>query len=323
MTIDFNVVQFVDFIHLQNCTYHVQNCHARAKQALAEMGSTIQLEVFVTDAVGVERYQNQNSRHVVTNSLVRPGILDSKVYTQIPESFYGMYGGPTQYIVCDPVKNYNCFMNRIDPNRQSWLYQLIRRGIFDQGFVTFNMDPRNKTIPPLELFEQQFKEGLDIFKPEHEYIRSQVPYRNFDAHAKLNNVIMQSKFSIVLETSFDKNEIVTYSEKIFRCLKLPRPWILFAMQGAVEHLRQLGYDVLDDIVDHSYDTIDFCIDRQVALLDLAERLCKLEYTPALVNRLEQAAQHNRALLDRHQLNFVTDVAKSFDLAVDKINELQI
>jgi len=54
-------------------------------------------------------------------------------------------------------------------------------------------------------------------------------------------------------------------------------------------------------------------------LDLAERLCRLEYNPALVERLEQAAQHNRALLDRHQPNFFPDVTKTFDLAVSKLN----
>jgi hypothetical protein len=299
------------------------DCHARARRTLTEVDSPVQLEVFVTDSVNPARYQTQNNLHVVTNSLVSPGILDSQVYSQIPESFYGMYGGPVRYQAYTPVKDYNCFINRIDPNRQSWLYQLIRRGMFDQGFVTFNMDTRNNTTLPLELFEQQFEQGLEIFRLEHEYIRNQVPYRNFPADAELNNVIMQSKFSLVLETYFDNNDVITYSEKLFRCLKLPRPWAVFAMKGAVEQLRQMGYDVLDDIVDHSYDAIDFCIDRQVALLDLAKRLCRLEYNPALVERLERAAKHNRAVLDRHQPNFFPDVTKTFDMAVDKINGLQI
>lgn len=323
MTVDFNTVQLIDFVHLQDSAYHVMDCHSAAKKALSEIGSSVKLEVFVTDGIYPERYQNQTNLHVVTNSLVLPGLLDSQVYTPIPDSFYGMYGGPVTYRDYQPEKDYNCFMNRIDPNRQSWLYQLIRRGIFDRGFVTFNMDPRMKTTPPIEIFEQQFEQQLTIFKPEHEYIRSQVPYRNFPIDAKLNDIIMKSRFSIVLETYFDINTVITYSEKIFRCLKLPRPWIMFAMAGAVENLRRMGYDVLDDVVDHSYDSIDFCIDRQVALLDLAEKMCNLEYTPALVDRLNRAAQHNQALLDQHQPNFFPDVAATFDLAVEKIHGLQI
>jgi hypothetical protein len=37
--------------------------------------------------------------------------------------------------------------------------------------------------------------------------------------------------------------------------------------GAVAHLRELGLDVFDDIVDHSYDTIKNPIDRVVAAIE--------------------------------------------------------
>jgi hypothetical protein len=147
----------------------------------------------------------------------------------------------------------------------------------------------------LAVFDQQLEQHLNIFQREHDFIRTQMPYRNFESD-NLTQTIMSSKFSIILETYFDNNEVITFSEKIFRCLKLPRPWILFAQQHAVQYLRDMGFDVLDDVVDHSYDSIEFGIDRQIKLLDVAEQLCNLKFDPTLAKRTQQATDHNCRLL---------------------------
>ena len=43
--------------------------------------------------------------------------------------------------------------------------------------------------------------------------------------------------------------------------------ILLSGVAAVSHLRELGFDVFDDIIDHSYDTIKNPIDRMVAAIE--------------------------------------------------------
>jgi hypothetical protein len=266
---------------------------------------------------------------IVTNSWIKPELVDSTRYEQFAPSWYGIYAGPVDSISVTPKKKFNCFINRMDPIRQSWLYQLVRRDIFDQGFVSFNMDvhihlakgwyPPDTT--PHDVFEDQFQKHLTIFQVEHELIKPQVPYRNFDSTASLDQVIMDSEFSIVLESYFSINEVITFSEKIFRCLKLPRPWILFSTKGSVQYLRNLGFDVLDDLVDHSYDNIDFEIDRQVALLDQAELMCKQTLTAEQISRCELAAQHNQQILDSMIDTFYTDVDLTFARAQKKCMEL--
>lgn len=199
-------------------------------------------------------------------------------------------------------------MNRMDPIRQSWLYQLVRRGIFDQGYVSFNMDtllmPEFKGVSPHDAFEKQFNDSMTIFQEEHDFIKSQVPYKNFNDDGDLTSVIVDSEFSIILETFFDQNDVITYSEKMFRALQLPRPWIVFSHQHAVKHLRTMGFDVLDDIVDHSlYDDIDFAITRQTKLLDLAVDLIKQNFD---IDRLKQAAIHNQQLLKNFSVTWMDD-----------------
>ena len=263
-------------------------------------------------------------RLLLTSNWVAPGVISPDYHEQLPMTWYGMYADKINIESVTPTKDFNCFINRMDPIRQSWLYQLIRRNVFDRGYVSFNMDisrhimlnQYREGITATEIFENQFENQLKIFQPEHDYIKHRVPYRNFNDDS-LDSIIMQSKFSIVLETYFLPNDVITYSEKIFRCLRLPRPWVLFAHPGSVEYLRRMGFDVLDDVVDHSYDQLTFEIDRQVAVLDQTEKLCQLEITNTLDQRLQSAAQHNQKLLFDFLAVFKNDMTRSIESAKSK------
>jgi hypothetical protein len=288
------------FQHKVPCCDYVQQQIRRVNTELIDHAG--KLDLVIVDACWPNDYQ-QGQRILVTNNWLAPGQLDPARYEKFPNSWYGMYAGSPDAVDVAPTQCFNCFINRVDPVRQSWLYQLLRRGLFDKGYISVNMDisrhvSQRQCLPDtdiLAVFDQQFEHYLKIFQREHDFIRPQMPYRNFESD-NLTQTIMSSKFSIILETYFDNNEVITFSEKIFRCLKLPRPWILFAQQHAVQYLRDMGFDVLDDVVDHSYDSIEFGIDRQIKLLDVAEQLCNLKFDPTLAKRTQQAADHNCRLL---------------------------
>lgn len=237
-----------------------------------------------------------------------------------------MYAGTAEIIIRSPVKSFNCFINRMDPTRQSWAYQLIRRNLFDHGYISFNMDISRhlesnqckSTDTPIDVFEQQFREHYAIFAEEHEVLKSIVPYKNFQSNL-LSQVAIDSKFSIVLETYHHDNRFITFSEKIFRCLKLPRPWVLHAQQGAVAYLRTMGFDTLDDIVDHSYDHIEFTIDRQVAILDQCEKLMLIDLDK-YSNRLSEAASHNCELLNAFYSTWHKDIDQTYLKAAQLVGE---
>lgn len=284
------------------------------------------LDLVIVDACDPSQYR-QGHKLLITNNYLVSGQLDESRYQQFPSSWYGMYAEPIATEPQVPRKKFNCFINRMDPIRQSWLYQLIRRGVFDQGLVSFNMDIRrhiqfgqcDPNDTPHMVFENQFAQNLQIFAAEHEFIKSQVPYCNFTV--PLDQAIMQSEFSVVLETYFDRNEVITFSEKIFRCLKLPRPWVMFAMKNAVAYLRDLGFDVLDDLVDHSYDAVEFDIDRQSAVLDQIEVMCQRTLTSGQILRCQQAVAHNQQLLEKFYSHFHQDVNNACQQAVAKCLKL--
>lgn len=250
---------------------------------------------------------------MLTNNHVLPSAKNSNKIVEFGQSWYGMYAGAPNVVYRSPSKNFNCFINRMDPTRQSWAYQLIRRELFDQGFISFNMDISRHilngeckpTDTPMDVFENQFQKYCAIFVNEHEVLKQIVPYKNFESE-RLSQIIIDSKFGIVLETYHVDNNFITFSEKIFRQLKLPRPWVMHAQKGAVDYLRKIGFDVLDDIVDHGYDEIDFTINRQSAILDQCEVLAKLDVDRCM-SRLQKAANHNIALLNEFYSQWKQDI----------------
>lgn len=293
-------------------------CHQLVSQA------SPQLKSYLIDILPAEKFKLilSSGRHIaITNTIVVNNILDTTVVEQTNNSFYGVYYYP--YAVTDIIdihKDFNCFINRMDPIRQSWLYQLLRRGLFDRGYVSFNMDISRtnlKNLPLLEAFDQQFNQYLKIFKVEHQQIRDKVPYKNFVEGGDLTDAILDSKFSIILETYFDNNDLITYTEKIFRGLQLPRPWILFTAKHGVHYLRQMGFDVFDDIVDHSYDNISSAIDRQIKILDVAEQLVNIDLKK-IQPRLIEAAMHNQNLMKDFAGRWQDDYQQTIAQALTKL-----
>lgn len=190
-----------------------------------------------------------------------------------------------------PYKLYNCFIHRGCSFRQSWIYQLIRKKIIDQGFVTYWCEDRFDNRPPQEYFESLFQHNL-IFQVEHEYLRDKIPFKNFNI--PLEKAIMSSQRTLVIETFFDRNSHICYSEKIWRSLQMPRPWLMFNSLNAVKYLRDCGFDVLDEYVDHRYDCEPDLIKRQIMILD--QLSSPMRYTQNILDDLECRASHNRNLL---------------------------
>ena len=317
------------FEHFRDCLDLLNHTEADCNRNFRAQGIDKTVVSTFIDACVPEDFQNQNQKILVTNCWFEPGLLDDKYYATFSDSFYGMFAGTVPIEQTVVRKSFNCLVNRMDPVRQSWVYQLARRDLFDRGYVSFNMDISRHVATelcepgtePIEVFDQQFRDHMSIFKDEHEYLRPLMPYRNFDDDISLNQIIMQSKFSIILETYFDRNDVITYSEKIFRCLKLPRPWVMFAMQGAVKYLRDLGFDMLDDIVDHSYDQIAFAIDRQTEILNQAVKLDQQVLTTGMLERCARAAKHNQQLLAKLYEGYHETVNTTYSVAIHKCLKL--
>jgi hypothetical protein len=137
-----------------------------------------------------------------------------------------------------------------------------------------------------------------------------------ELHGTLEQCIVDSNVSIILETYTSDSHIV-FSEKIFRALQLPRPWLLYCSPGSVKLLKDHGFDVLDDYVDIEYDIIEEHGNRLHKILDQLETFIARKYTDKDYARFNQAAIHNQTLL----LNFEKTWPAKFDSILNQITLL--
>lgn len=250
-------------------------------------------------------YVHVISEHHVSNS------WNNVIVHRLPNSFYGAY-----YIDSAPFthaidRDFNCFVNRIDPIRQSWFYFLYKKRWLDKGFVSFNMrssralrsldqpDDQESLAAGLEDFENNHKNYLGSFDEIYDQVKKIVPFKNFIENLDLCDLICRSKFSLVVETYFDRPDCGIFTEKTWRAVQMPRPWILFAATGCVQKLRDLGFDVFDDFVDHNYDKFDTSqcsVERQEAMLVEMEKLITLQVTEAMIARWQQITVNNQKIM---------------------------
>jgi len=197
-------------------------------------------------------------------------------------------------------------MNRVRGDRNEVFYELIRRNILHKGAVSYN-------ITQEELNNQYQSDELFHYEKEHTVAQDIVPYNVVDVFGSLEQVIMETNVSLILETFMCEDHVV-FSEKLFRALQLPRPWILFCSPQSVKLLKSYGFDVLDDYVDHGYDEEVNKGNRMNMLLDQLETFAERVYIRRDYERFEQAATHNQQLLAQ----FAMDWPQKFDAVKKEI-----
>jgi len=85
---------------------------------------------------------------------------------------------------------------------------------------------------------------------------------NFDRN--LRALYQNSFVELVAETTVEQ---IFFTEKTLNSIYACNFFIILNKQGAVQHLRQIGFDVFDDIINHSYDTIADPFERMTTAIE--------------------------------------------------------
>jgi hypothetical protein len=192
--------------------------------------------------------------------------------------YWHIYQYQPEFVAQGPTHGISCFMNRVSADRSQMFKLLKNHDLLNTSWVSFNcLRPGNSAPAPEDIAE--YGESFN------------------NLTCSLEQCIVDSRIQIVLETYISDTHIA-FSEKIFRTLQLPRPWVLYCSPRSVEHLRSFGFDVLDDLVDHGYDAVITHYDRLQMLFDQALKFVDRTYTGQDLARFDQAAEHNRQLLTK-------------------------
>jgi hypothetical protein len=248
-----------------------------------------------------------------------------------PDSYFGIYNYVPRDVDFCPTRRFHVSMNRLDSQRLLLFFEFQRTVLdFSKDYVNFNARPGDRAML-LSDVQQHFDAVWNNLQPAFEsdyhetYLqtRSLIPVRNHDL--EIEQACVRAYLNIVVET-YAGDQTVAFSEKIFRALVTPAPWIVYSARGAVKYLKDLGFDVMDDLVDHSYDTVsqdnsymginkirNFVVHSQA----VADHLM-IQPMQSLKERCNRAAYHNQQLLSKMSQKWHLDCAAWLPNVIAKV-----
>jgi hypothetical protein len=243
-----------------------------------------------------------------------------------PVSYFGVFGYQPALQNFEPSHRFHLSVNRLDSQRQLILFELIAQsGGLDavqcQDLVNFNARDAhgpNNTVQDLQQNFIKHWQSLSAYYTgaydQHwDSVLNSLPLLTHSL--TIEQAGLAAYLNLVVET-YAGNTTITFSEKIFRALVTPAPWAVFAALGSVQHLVYLGFDVMPDIVDHSYD--QYVQDDWPGHSKMANYIStslvnyqRIQQTDAsvLAARCAQAAEHNQQRLATMRAQWPGDFAR--------------
>jgi len=283
-----------------NPVSHTRSCWQRGNQKIV-VSMVDDLWDCATDRSQDTPYLFDRNTTVITDNFLNcPTIY--KIYRS-PLSFYGIYWYTPDNQDWKPDRDYTFAVNRLDFKRMDMLLQLHRTLGLDAGYVNFNCNIGGKQVASESIRRQAFltqaqthagtTAELDAFVNMNHL----VPIKNHTLDH--DQVYTLGWLNIIIET-YSSDNVISFSEKIFRCLVTPVPWAMYAGRYAIAKLRELGFDVMDDIVDHSYDRLTEAQHKMSYFATSSKNTItslKTQNWAQIKSRAQAAAFHNQTLLE--------------------------
>ena len=268
----------------------------------------------------VEHVNYQHLEDVWNDFTARDIIITDNLITRptpaqvvsLPASWFGIYSHTPEIVIDLPDRAFSMPVNRIDFNRTLILLRMHLYGHLSHGYVNFNCadHAQQQTLERRQDLWRENTENIlswqgDKYRAVVDQLTPRIPFRNHDLDHDI--AVQSSGLNVVIET-YASDCSVSFSEKIFRALVTPRPWILFAGTWAVACLVTLGFDVMRDLVDHSYDGLRMNDDKIAAFVaannqhwgrypqdyknDMTMGFYQRWYRRYILPRAQRAAEHN-------------------------------
>lgn len=194
----------------------------------------------------------------------------------------------------DSTRTFISLNRNVRDHRVVLLSYLFGEGYDQFGTITYlgisNLNPNYEPVAFLDRISWEFDDRHDHIRTsmlagyEKCYMNSNLVVDDFQIYGEKNDNNNVLNFNQCLRDKYKNSfvEIVTESSFVapaymltekthhsFYAFNFP---ILIAGQGAVAHLRSVGFDMFDDVINHGYDLIDDPFDRITTAIDSNRRL---------------------------------------------------
>jgi hypothetical protein len=156
------------------------------------------------------------------------------------------------------------------------LHNMIRDRYPDTGICTMNTGFRGTDYSDIQFTPESSPYEKDNTEP---FIWHQINARHY----------INIPYAAVMETyiSSDRSSI---TEKAFKNLVYPQPFVLLGAAGIIDRMKQYGYNFYDDILSHDYDTIQ---DNATRIKRVFESFSWLIEQPTNLVYERTVTEHNR------------------------------
>ena len=201
------------------------------------------------------------------------------------KSVYTDFDEPIQYHIThtNRKKHFMCLNRGSRIHRTECVAYLWKKGLLDLGMIS---SPAINMLPK-DTFSDTVKEWFEEQK-------NNLPYVVDGNHIEVGGAVQQEllvyaskvHFQIVTETGFYTqgtidgflNNDLFVTEKTYKTFFMGHPFVVLSQPSTISHVRKLGFDVFDDIINHDYDDIADDQKRLQAVLTEAQRLCTISLT---------------------------------------------
>ena len=127
------------------------------------------------------------------------------------------------------------------------------------------------------------------------YSARRVGFANTDINTNISNIVPvdiynNTCYSIVAET-WCSSDFVMPTEKTAKCLIAKRLFVMFAGVGYLAHLRRLGFQTFDSVIDESYDLEPNDKIRWQMAFEQVEYLCN-QPQQMILQKIQSVLEHN-------------------------------
>lgn len=235
---------------------------------------------------------------------------------------------PIEYQIRPKSKKF-LFLNRIARSHRFVSVMMASKlDLLTHGYYSFlNLNSKGISMEPVD--ESFYAELLSEFKndnliqqvrSEYDRIKNTLPwFLNIQdltnnqfwpttrwRQLKSDDVVyyQDSYFSVISERVFFNNTLLDegwthfLTEKVFRPVYLKHPFIFLSWPGSLKHMRDLGYQTFNGLIDETYDTIENDTDRLLAVLAEIQRLCSFTESEFLSwqQQIKPIVEHNFSVL---------------------------
>ena len=171
--------------------------------------------------------------------------------------------------------------------------------IFEDENLDIFLDKETKNLFPVTLDHEETDNAIYGYHDElttaiFNIVQEGTIGYDHRAHNKVYN-------KVPIEWYADVSDRVMFTEKTakpFCCNQIP---LFIAAPGFVEILRRLGFDVFDDIVDHSYDKEDNSFKRCDLVFEQIKNISQMRTVKEWINFLKEKNISNRFIKNRERL----------------------